>query len=166
MEDMLVELPLTQWMAQIQILQMQGYNNQWGEIANQLAGICSKTDIRYIYFDMVLETIKMKQIYALKVNVDKMNYETMTQIITDFVQANLNYMDFMYTAEAFEGDMELFSQEEKAALWIANALSVDVSQWKVKLQCLSEAAKICSMLSDFIKRYMQLLGEELMKKGI
>lgn len=97
------------------------------------------------------------------INIDKMDYETMTQMLTDFAQEKLNYMDYVYTEAAYEGEMELLSEEEKASLWIANALSVEMSQWKVKLQYLSEAAKICPKLSDFIKRYMKLLGEELMK---
>ena len=163
LEEMLLSLPMGQWIAQMKVLQMNGYSNKWGEISSQLASICTQNDIRYSYFDMVLEIIKMKQIYSINENIVRMNYETMTEIITDFAQANLNYMDYMYTEAAYEGDMELFSEEEKASLWIANALSVDMSQWKVKLQYLGEAAKACPMLGDFIKRYMKLLGEELMK---
>ena len=152
-----------QWMALMQVLQMNGYSNRWGEISNQLATICTRNDIRYTYFDMVLEMVKMKQIYSVKENVEKMDFETMTQIITDFAQANLNYMDYMYTETAYEGDMELFSPEEKASLWIANGLATDMNQWKTKLQYFSEAAKVCPMLGDFIKRYMKLIGEELTK---
>ncbi len=163
LEEMLLALPMTQWMAQMKLFQMQGYSARWGEIGARLADICTRNDIRYIYFDMVLETIKMKQIYSLKTNVEKMDYKAMTQIFTDFAQANLNYMDYMYTESAYEGDMGLFSTEEKASLWIANGLSMDVSQWKVKLQYFGEAAKVCPMLGDFVKRYMKLLGEELTK---
>ncbi|MBR2045663.1 MAG: glycosyltransferase [Agathobacter sp.] len=162
-EEMLLELPVGQWMAQMQVLQMNGYSNRWGEIGNQLASICTRNDIRFTYFDMVIEIVKMKQIYSLKENIEKMNFETMTQLITDFAQANLNYMDYIYTEAAYEGDMELFSPEEKASLWIANGLSTDMSQWKAKLQYFSEAAKVCPMLGDFVKRYMKLIGEELTK---
>ena len=105
----------------------------------------------------------MKHIYSSKTNVEKMNYETMTQILTEFAQANLNYMDCMYTEAAFEGDMELLTPEEKASMWIANGLSTDMSQWKEKLQYFSEAAKVCPMLGDFVKQYMKLLGVELVK---
>lgn len=163
LEDMLLELPMSQWIAQMTILQMQGYSVIWGDIGNQLVTICTRNDIRYIYFDMVIETVKMKQIYCLKVNVEKMDYEAMTQILTEFAQANLNYMDYMYTEAAFEGDMDLFTPEEKAAMWIANGLSTDMRQWKVKLQYFSEAAKVCTRLSDFMKRYIKLVGEELTK---
>lgn len=163
-EDMLLELPFAQWMVQMQLLLVHGYSARWGEIGEQLASVCTRNDIRYIYFDYVLEMVKMKQIYSVKENVDKLDYEAMTQVLTEFAQANLNYVDYMYTEVAFGGDMELFSPEEKAAIWIANGMSVDDGQWKLKLQYLGEAAKVCPMLSDFIKRYMNLLGQELMKR--
>lgn len=163
LEDMLLELPMGQWLVQMQVLQTQGYSANWAEIGSNLASICTRNDIRYIYFDYVMELIKMKQIYSLQANVEKMDYASMTMILEEFAQANLNYLDYMYTEAAFDNDMELFSQEEKAAIWIANGLSVGDGQWKVKLQYLGEAAKVCPMLGDFIKRYMNLLGQELMK---
>lgn len=163
LEDMLLSLPMGQWMVQMEVLQNQGYSDKWNEIGNNLATICTKNNIRYSYFDRIVENYKLKYIYSSKTNVEKMNYETMTQILTEFAQANLNYMDCMYTEAAFEGDMELLSPEEKASMWIANGLSVEDGQWREKLQCFSEAAKICPMLADFVKRYMKLLGEELVK---
>lgn len=163
LEEMLLALPMSQWMAQLQVLTQQGYRENWIKIAENLSSICTQSNIRYTYFDCVTELIKMKTIYSVKSNVEKMDYETMTQIITDFAQANLNYMDYMYTEAAYEGDMELFSPEEKASLWIANGLATDMSQWKTKLQYFSEAAKVCPILGDFIKRYMKLIGEELVK---
>lgn len=123
----------------------------------------TKQDIRELYFEAVTENTKMKTIYTVKENVYIMDYESMTQFLTEFAQANLNYMDVVYTEAAFEGDMEILSQEEKAALWIANGLSVDDGQWRVKLQYFSEAAKVYPQLSEFIKKYIRLLGQELTK---
>lgn len=163
LEGMLLELPMAQWMAQMQVLQMRGFSGAWTEVGNQLASICTKSNIRYLYFDRIVELMKMKQIYSQKINVEKMDFATMTQILTEFAQANLNYMDYLYTDSAFDGDQGLLSQEEKASLWIANGLSMDNNQWREKLQCFGEAAKVCPMLGDFVKRYMQLLGQELMK---
>lgn len=163
LEDMLLSLPMGQWMVQMDVLKNQGYSDKWNEIGNNLASICTKNNIRYSYFDRIVENYKMKHIYSSKTNAEKMNYETMTQILTEFAQANLNYMDCMYTEAAFEGDMELLTSEEKASMWIANGLSTDMSQWKEKLQYFSEAAKVCPMLGDFVKQYMKLLGEELVK---
>ena len=161
LEELLLELPLAQWIVQMQVLQTQGYSGAWGVVGSQLASICTRGDIRYLYFDKVLEIVKMKQIYHLKENVEKMDLDFMTQILTEFAQANLNYMDYMYTEAAFEGNMELLSEEEKASMWIANGLSLDNSQWREKLQYMSEAAKECPMLADFVKRYMQLFGNSL-----
>lgn len=163
LEEMLLELPFSQWMVQMRMFQMQGYSDVWGEIAKQLASICTQNNIRYVYFDLLLETAKMKQIYRLPANIEKMDYETMTQILMDFAQANLNYMDYMYTEMAFEGEMEFLSPEEQASLWIANGFAVDNSQWREKLRCFGEAAKVCPMLGDFIKRYIHLFGQELTK---
>ena len=163
LEEILLELPMSQWLVQMQVLEQQGYSGKWRTIAERLSSICTCSNIRYTYFDRVTELIKMKTIYSLKTNVDKMDYPTMTKLITDFAQANLNYMDYMYTEAAYEGDMDLFSPEEKASLWIANGLATDRSQWKTKLQYFSEAAKVCPMLGDFVKRYMKLIGEELIK---
>ena len=163
LEDMLLELPMSKWITQMRLLQAKGYSGTWEEIGQNLASICTRNDIRYTFFDVIVENIKMKQVYSSKENVVKMNLETMAQIITEFAQANLNYMDYLYTEAAFEGDMELLSQEEKASMWIANGLSMDVSQWRERLQCFSEAAKICPMLSEFVKHYMQLYGATLMQ---
>ena len=147
----------------MQVLQTQGFHGNWSVVGDQLASICTRSDIRYLYFDKVLEIVKMKQIYHLKQNIEKMDFASMTQILTEFAQANLNYMDYMYTEAAFEGDMELLSQEEKASMWIANGLSMEDAQWREKLQCFGEAAKVCPMLADFMKRYMQLYGNSLVR---
>lgn len=163
LEDMILELPLKQWMVQMQILLTQGYHAGWEQTGSNLASICTRNDVRYTYFDYIIENIKMKQIYSLDGNVQKMDYVSMTKILGEFAQANLNYLDYMYTEAAFDNDMELFSPEEKAAIWIANGMSVDDGQWRVKLQYFGEAAKVCPMLGDFIKRYLNLLGQELVK---
>ena len=163
LEDSLLELPFAQWIAQMQIMQVRGFQDVWNEIGQKLASICTRNDVRYLYFDRCIENIKMKQIYSLKENAERMDFSTMTQILLDFAQANLNYMDFLYTDAAFDGDKGLLLQEEKASLWIANGLSLDNSQWREKLKCFGEAAKVCPMLSDFVKRYMNLLGAELTK---
>ena len=162
-EETFLDMSMQEWVAQMQMLQMQGYSAQWQALEQQLASICTQTNIRYIYFDVITERIKMKQIYTLKENLEKMDYQTMSQILTDFAQANLNYMDYMYTDSTFEDDQGLLMPEEKAALWIANGLSMDNSRWREKLQCFSEAAKIYPIMGDFVKRYMQLYGNELVR---
>lgn len=162
-EETFLQMPMQDWVAQMQMLQIQGYSADWQVLESQLASICTQTNIRYIYFDVITERTKMEQIYTLKQNLEKMDYQAMTQILTDFAQANLNYMDYMYTDSAFDDDQGLLTQEESAALWIANGLSMDNSQWREKLQCFGEAAKIYPRLGDFMKRYIQLYGNSLVK---
>ena len=162
-EEEFLHTPMQEWVAQMQMFQMQGYSAQWQALEQQLASICTQTNIRYICFDVITERIKMKQIYTLKENLEKMDYQTMTQILTDFAQANLNYMDYMYTDLAFVDDQGLLLPEEKAALWIANALSMDDDHWREKLQCFAEEAKIYPIMGDFVKKYMQLYGNELVR---
>lgn len=162
-EDMILELPISQWMVQMMVLTNQPYGSKWEQIGVRLGQICTRSDIRYCYFDAVTENTKMRTIYSPKKNVERMDYETMTQILTEFAQANLNYMDYLYTEVAFEGDMEILSKEEKAAMWIASGLSADDGQWRVKLQYFSEAAKVYPQLGEFVKRYIKLLGQELTK---
>ena len=160
-EEMLLELSMQDWVLLMHMFETRGYGRAWAELEQHLASICTQTNIRYIYFDVLTERVKMKQVYAVRANLEKMDYQTMTQILADFAQANLNYMDYMYTDAAFDGDKELLTAEEKASLWIANALSLDNSQWREKLQCFGEAAKNYSAMGDFIKRYMQLYGNSL-----
>lgn len=162
-EETFLQMPMQDWVAQMQMFQIQGYSADWQVLESQLASICTQTNIRYIYFDVITERTKMEQIYTLKQNLEKMDYQAMTQILTDFAQANLNYMDYMYTDSAFDDDQGLLTQEESAALWIANGLSMDNSQWREKLQCFGEAAKIYPRLGDFMKRYIQLYGNSLVK---
>ena len=160
-EKMLLDTSVHDWVMQMNLLQVQGYSSAWAEIEDHLASICTQSNIRYIYFDVITERAKMKQVYTFKANLEKMNYEDMTQILADFAQANLNYMDYIYTDAVFSGDQELLMLEEKASLWIANGLSLDNSQWREKLQCYGEAAKIYPLIGDFVKRYMQLYGNIL-----
>jgi len=160
-EELFLNIPMQDWVSQMERLQMQGYSAEWQALEQQLAVICTQTNIRYIYFDVITERIKMKQIYTLKENLEKMDYQAMTQILTDYAQANLNYMDYMYTDLAFDDDQGLLVSEEKAALWIANGLSMDNNQWREKLQCFGEAAKVYPVLGEFVKRYMQLFGDSL-----
>lgn len=163
LEEILLSLPFEQWLVQMHVIQERGFCATWSDIGNQLASICTKTDIRYTYFDVIVERMKMKQMYSLKENLEKMDFDTMTQILVDFAQANLNYMDYLYTDAAFDNDKELLLAEEKAALWIANGFSMDNTQWRERLQCFGEAAKIYPIMGDFVKRYMQLYGDSLTK---
>ncbi len=159
LEELFLVLPISQWMAQMMVLESQRYGQNWEETSRNLASICTRNDIRYCYFDKMTETTKMKTIYIHKENVEKMDYETMTQIITEFAQSNLNYMDYLYTEHAFEGDMELLSPEEKAAVWLANGLSIGLSQWREKIQCFGNAAKVWPELGEFIKKYVAFVGD-------
>lgn len=162
LEEMLLTLPISQWMVQMTVLEQKGYNDRWGKIGEQLASICTQGDIRYSYFDMITENTKMQTIYASKANIEKMDYETMTGILSDFAQANVNYMDYMYTEQAFDGDMEILSEIEKAAVWIANGLSIDLSEWRDKIQCFGNAAKVWPKLGEFMKKYIKFVGEAAM----
>ena len=159
LEDMFLALPMSQWMVQMMVLQGQGYSDRWEEISMYLASICTRNDIRYCYFDKVTESTKMENIYIHKDNVDKMDYETMTQVITEFAQSNLNYMDCIYTEHAFEGEMELLTPEERAAVWLANGLSIGLAQWREKIQCFGNAAKAWPKMGELVKKYIALIGE-------
>jgi len=159
LEDMFLQLPMSQWMVQMLVLQNQGYGAKWEEISMNLASICTRNDIRYCYFDKVTESTKMQTIYTLKENVDKMDYDTMTQVITEFAQSNLNYMDCIYTEHVFEGEMEILTDEEKAAVWLANGLSVGLSQWREKIQCFGNAAKAWPKMGELMKKYIAFVGE-------
>ncbi|MBR4026073.1 MAG: glycosyltransferase [Lachnospiraceae bacterium] len=160
LEDILLSLPFSQWMAQVMVLESQGYHIKWQNTETHLMQICSKEDIRYRFYDMKTEMIKMKQIYSVKTNVEKMDYTTITQVLFDFAEAILRYSDYIYTDKAFSGDMEFLPKEYKAAFWLAQAFSCKEDDWSQKLAYLGKSAKEWKILGEIVKRYAILIGEE------
>ena len=160
LEELLLSLPMSQWMAQMMVLESKGYGLYWETISQHLGEICSTDDIRYAFFDMKTEIAKMKQVYAQKENVQKMDYQTITQVLYDFTFANLHYAEFVYTDAAFEGEMEFLPEEIRSVFWLSKALGCEETDWSKRLQYIKKAAKEWSLLGEIVKQYAVLIGEE------
>lgn len=97
LEDMLLGLPLDQWMAQVMVLESDGYSNKWIIAEQNLCRICSREDIRYDYFNMHGINQKIKSIFQLKQNVEKLDEVALTKLLSEYVLANENYAARVYT---------------------------------------------------------------------
>lgn len=166
LEEMLLSLPMSQWMVQMMVLESRLFGESWKNIGEHLAKICTVDDIRYAFFDMRTEITKMKQMYSVKSNVEKMDYTTITQVLFDFAMANLHYADFVYTEAAFSGEMEFLTEECRAAFWVSQVFSCEETDWSKKLEFIKEAAKAWPVLGEIVKRYAVLIGEEREKTQI
>uniref|UniRef100_UPI004055F43B glycosyltransferase n=1 Tax=Agathobacter sp. TaxID=2021311 RepID=UPI004055F43B len=160
LEEMLLSLPIGQWIVQMMVLEPKGFGQHWQKLSDSLAKICCVEDIRYALFDMKTEIMKMRQIYSVADNIAKMDYAAITQALFDFASANLHYADFVYTDAAFCGEMEILEPECKAAFWLSEAFCCEETDWSKKLECLKKAAKAWQVLGEIIKRYAVLIGEE------
>lgn len=160
LEELLLSLSISQWMAQMMVLESKGYGSDWDKIGQHLEELCSVDDIRYAFFDWKTEVAKMKQIYAQKENVEKMDYQTITQVLYDFAFANLHYAEFVYTDNAFLGEMEFLPEEIRAAFWLSESFACEETNWSRKLECIKNATKEWKVLSEMIKHYAVLIGEE------
>lgn len=154
LEDILLSLPLSQWMVMALVMENKHSAMLWAEVQQHLMGIKTGDDIRYLYFDMhAINDVLVK--YSLD-----LDYEEMCQQLQEFAECNLRYADYVYTEKAFEGDMEMVEDNCRAAIWIEKMLECDEADVSGKLECLKKAALAWPKMSEIAKRFAMQLGEE------
>lgn len=148
LEEMLLALPLSQWIVMNSVL------TKRTEIAEHISKIRTVDDIRYRYLDMHNAN------YFITQEQEDKTYEQKKEILTFFAESNLAYAKSVYTEDAFLGKMEVLPESVKAAVYVERALAFDTKDWSKHLELLGDAVKIYPQMGEFIKQYATALGEE------
>lgn len=154
LEDLILELPFSQWVVQVLVLKSKKSESAWDEMRLHLMDIQTREDIRYDYFhtqavnDIIVQYTKGK------------TYEELSLYLQEFAQCNLRYADWVYTEEAFMGEMEMVEEPCRAAIWIARMFDCDETDWSGRLDCLKKAAKEWPLFGETAKAYAVLIGKE------
>lgn len=159
LEEMLLELPMEQWMAQIALLESSGYGSRWQQAEENLCKICTKSDIRYDYFNMHDVNQKIKSIFQLEENVEKMDENSLLELVSEYIVVNLNYAERVYTPVAMEEAKEMLPDSIRGALSFGEAM-MQKGDWSAMLKSIKTAAKEWSALGVLAKRMAYYVGEE------
>lgn len=163
LEEILLGLPLDQWMAQIMVLESEGYNNKWITIEQNLCRICTRDDIRYDYFNIHDVNLKIQTIFQLDQNVEKLDQEALSELLLEFITVNLNYKEKVYTEEASDGEMEIIPDYIKAATYLGESM-LHPKEWSIILECIGKAARTWKPLGKLAKRGIYFVGEAQKKE--
>lgn len=151
LEEILLTLPISQWMAQVMVLKSQGVA-AWDETGNHMSLIRTKQDIRYAYYDYHYVNDMVES------PIQPQNYEEMYELLAYYAQCNMNYANEIYTDAAFEGEMEMLPDSVKGALWVAKALEYGFEQLEQMLECLGKSVQVYPALADKMRLFIQMIG--------
>lgn len=154
LEDILLSLPLSQWMALVYALQTRGKVADWEKVCSHMKEIHTKDNIRYSYFFMNYYN------YILEQDIELESVTQMEALITEQCDWNLKYAGEVYTDLAFEEGMEMLPDSCRAAVYLNHAVHCSRDEWSRKLDLLGLAVKAQSGLADTVKSYAKLLGQE------
>ena len=153
LEEKIVNLPLSQWMVMVLVLQHKNSKEIWEKTYQHLALVQTKEDVRFDYF-------YMSHANYLVCNENECDYETWGEILTYFAEANVSYAQKVYSDKAFEGKQEILPNHCRAALEIERMFSCNETDWNGRLEYLGKAVKIWPEMGETVKKYAKLLGEE------
>lgn len=154
LEDLLLQLPFSQWMAVVMVLESRKSPELWKRLQENLRAIRTRDDLRYDYFDVHMVNTRVTQ------DADGRDYTQMCALFKEFAECSLRYAHQIYKDAAFEGNMEMLEDSCRAAVWIQRMLDCDDHDWNRKLEYLGKSAKAWVALGETVKRFAVLLGEE------
>lgn len=92
-------------------------------------------------------------------------YDTMHQLLQEFVRTQLEFYLCYYTSEAFQGEMELLPTACQAAVYLNEAFQSEISEdYRTVLLLLKEAVNRYIELAEVIQIYSHMYVEELKKQ--
>lgn len=154
LEDMLLELPMSQWMVMVMVLQSKDRLSEWRKVQEHLKWIRTREDIRYDYLDMHDANA------MIAADVTDMDYNAMCRLLQYYAKSNLNFARKTFTQRAFEGGMEMLPESCRGAFWMEQMLSCGEQDWNEKLGCLKKSALAWPVLGETVKHFAKLIGEE------
>lgn len=157
LEDILLQLPVSQWMVMVMVLEAQNKPADWRTVQEHLSWIRTREDIRYDYIDMHDANV------IVAADLSDRDYETMCRILQYYAKSNLSFARRVYTQQAFEGGMEMLPESCRAAVWMERMFECGEQDWNKKLEYLRKSAREWHALGGTVKHFAQLIGEEQKK---
>lgn len=157
-EEIVLKLEFSQWMASVTLLQSGATIADWNRVEQNLDGIQTVDDIRYDY-------VKMN--YAKNLILQKAveeSYEAMCSRLQIFSESCLRFYQQIFQPSAFEGEMEMLPDSCQAAVWAKAFLECGEDAWEEKIACLGKCAKAYLPLGENIKLFAKMTGEEQKKR--
>lgn len=154
LEQMLLDLPFSQWMAQVMVLEAYHSEELWDKIRMHLIELQTQENIRYDYFHAKAVNAVITKCAAGK------SYEELKQYLWEYASCNLKYAQWVYTDEAFTGEMEMVEESCRGAIWIQRALECAETDWNGRLENLKQAAIAWPALGETVKAFAQLVGQQ------
>ena len=154
LEQMLLDLPFSQWMAQVMVLEAYHSEELWDKIRMHLIELQTQENIRYDYFHAKAVNAVITKCAAGK------SYEELKQYLWEYASCNLKYAQWVYTDEAFTGEMEMVEESCRGAIWIQRALECAETDWNSRLENLKQAAIAWPALGETVKAFAQLVGQQ------
>lgn len=154
LEEELLSLSISQWMAQVMVLQSKKKPELWKEIREHLRAVRTREDIRYHYFAMHDANAVLEQ------GTKGESYDRLREKLSYFVVSNLTYAHEVYTPKAFEGRMEILPASCRAAVHAQECLQCGAGDWSTQLEALKHAAKEFPPMGGFVKALAKEIGKE------
>lgn len=158
-EELMLGLPLSQWMEMVLVLESSDSLETWNEISEKLKTIRTKDDIRYDYFDMHEANLMIKK------QLQAGTLEAAGQLLRFFAESNLRYARKVYRPQTFESAPDVMDETIRVAILVEKAFSEDLQDMKKHLADLGQAVEIWPVLGSCVKTYAQLLGQKEEQKA-
>lgn len=143
LEDLLLSLPLDQWMAQVLLLEQTQNQENWDMFQERLQTIRTREDVRYLYFTMHRVNAQLSDPSAV---------EDAEAFLRHFADAALAYAACIYTELALEGDMALLPEEIQSAGWVKRMLDCEPTDFLHRQEYLRNAVEIYPALDSVARQ--------------
>lgn len=153
LEEMLLALPMSQWMVMVMVLEAGDNLSNWDTVQAHLSTIRTRDDIRYDYLDMHEANL----LVSGKIAGDSL--ESVEKLLSFYADSNMRYARKVYTEHTLAEAREIMPVSIRAAFYMEKALACNESQHEQRLHCMGEAAKEWPLLGAIVKSYAELLGE-------
>jgi tetratricopeptide (TPR) repeat protein len=159
LEEMILALPVSQWMVMVMVLESADSLENWDAIQTKLRTIRTREDIRYDYLDMHEANLLVSG--RVRAN----TLEAAQHLLSFFAESNMRYARKLYTPETFTNAADLMPASIRAAVWVEKALQLDAAQHEQKLEYLRRAVEILPPMAELIRSYAVLFGQEEERKA-
>ncbi|MCD7708279.1 MAG: hypothetical protein LUI02_00220 [Clostridiales bacterium] len=157
LEDMLLDVPISQWLIMLTVLDSEKSSEKWQDVGSHLGQIRTREDMRYDLFDM-----HMVNFWASGV-IEGDSTESVERLLREFSEANMRYARKVYREFVFTEATGLLPGHIRAAAWVEKALSCGLEEHEKKMDCLTHAAQEWPPIGKTIKSYAVFLGKDMEK---
>lgn len=159
LEEMLLALPMSQWMVMVMVLEAGDNLSNWDMVQTHLGMIRTRDDIRYDYLDMHEANL----LVCGNVMADSLG--NVEKLLAFYADSNMRYARKVYTGPTLADAREIMPVNIRAAYWMEKALACGDDEHEQKLRCMGKAAKEWPLLGAIVKSYAGFFGAEQEKQA-